>query len=204
MWKKYLYISVIALALSSCTGGLYSHYPKVKRQQVTKPIAEKVEIGKSTLKAEQLNSKGIIRQIASLPEPEKAVITLPLKPLENQQVKNFHQQKVGENDSATLPTAEVVNKNAKIAFWSSIGILGSIAAAGAFGGFFLFFAPLFALIAFIFAIIALRQIKRTGEYGKPKAEFALILSVPILLIALSVLIFLVAQGGLIFTIGITF
>lgn len=70
--------------------------------------------------------------------------------------------------------------------------------------FFALLIPFFTLLAFIFSIIALRQIKRTGEYGQPKADFALILSVPIILITLSVLIFLVAQGGLTFTIGITF
>lgn len=204
MGKMYLYISVITLLLASCTGGLYSHYPKVKKQQATKEVTKKEVEEKPILVVEQLKSKETTQQIVILAEPKKAEITLLPKPLQNQQVKSFAKRKVGENDSTTLPTTDVVNKNSKIAFWSAIATLGSGAAAMAFGEFFILLIPFFALLAFIFAIIALRQIKRTDEYGKPKAEFALIISLPIILITLSVLIFLVAQGGLTFTIGITF
>ncbi len=204
MGKMYLYISVITLLLASCTGGLYSHYPKVKKQQTTKEATKKEVEEKPIVIAEQLKSKEITQQIISLPVPQKADIILFSKSLQDQQVKNFIEQKVGEKDNTLSDTIDAVNKNAKIAFWSAIATLGSGAAAMAFGEFFILLIPFFALLAFIFAIIALRQIKRTGEYGKPKADFALILSVPIILITLSVLIFLVAQGGLTFTIGITF
>ncbi len=205
MDKFCFYLStIIVFTVSSCTGGLYSHYPKVKKQVVAKETA-KEEAERPIVIAEQLKAKEITQQIISLPVPQKVEIDLPPKLIQNRPIKFFTKQNTVENDSIIpLPATDVVNKNAKIAFWSAIGILGSGAAALAFSGFFALLIPVFTLLAFIFSIIALRQIKRTGEYGQPKADFALILSVPILLIALSVLIFLVAQGGLTFTIGITF
>lgn len=194
MDKFCFYLStIIVFTVSSCAGGLYSHYPKVKKQVIVKGTAKEVA-ERPILMAEQLKSKEITQQIISLPVPQKAEIILFSKSLQDQQVKNFIEQKVGEKDNTLSDTIDAVNKNAKIAFWGAIATLGSGAAAMAFGEFFILLIPFFALLAFIFAIIALRQIKRTGEYGKPKAELALILSVPILIICIVVLFALYLNG----------
>ena len=93
MGKMYLYISVITLLLASCTGGLYSHYPKVKKQQATKEATKKEVEVKPILMVEQLNSKQITQQIVILPEPKKSRDYFAFKTLAKSTGKEFCQTK---------------------------------------------------------------------------------------------------------------
>lgn len=185
--RNFLAIVIVFFLVSSCTSTRYGRYPKAKRlnhtKSVRKPISKKVFASEVTK-----------YKIQSLPVELDNTIGLvnPSNPLEHN-VQSVAKAKPKGDDKPRDVTP--TNKNAKRAFISSIIALGSLTAGIFIAPFFLLLMIAFAAIAFVYSIIALKQIKRTGEYGRTKAEFALYSSIPILVLSIfGLLAYLMSNG----------
>lgn len=189
--KAFLAIVLLSLFLGSCASGVYSHYPKGKKYKKPKARINRTGFSKQHYSVNQLIvRKHIELQIGSdtlglLPEncvPQRVDVLLSkrvTKPLGDGKPKDATQ----------------TNKKAKKAFISSIIALGSMVAGITLAPFFLGLMVLFAAIAFYYSYRALKEIKRTGEFGRTKAEFALYTSIPILILSIFGLIaFLMSNG----------
>lgn len=190
-------ITVIGLAVlllfSSCSGSLYSHYPYVK--QAKKPARENTR-----QRSRITRVPGSFLQ-HKLPEPAgmglpvdtaRAAIPPAIRPVKAIPAV-YHPGTVAPADS-TLAAEPGVNKKAKLAFWGSFVTIGSIALAF-ISPWLLIVTVLLNILMVIYAFWAIREIRTSGEYGRPKAEFALFLMVPMLLLTIGIAIFLLTCSG---------
>lgn len=190
---KVLLVSVILfLLVSSCSTGLYSHYPKSKKinekqvQLQSQPVFKKKYYSYNQL---SLKENKIGFELDS--QFDVIVGRVPLPTLYNShQVGKLIPPGDGKPKDATH-----TNKKAKRAFVSSIIALGSLVAGITVAPFFLIIMVVFAAIAFYYSAKALKEIKRTGEYGKPKAEFALYSSISILVLSIVGLVAYLMSNG---------
>lgn len=200
MFKQALGLVLISLFVLGCSGKRYGHYGYTKKKTTT-------NVEKRKLKPKEHQKLLALKKVEILPKTIPTEITLKPKVVNNKPTNSsaLHNTSVVRNiygdveadliksDSIAEPR---VNTYSKIAFWSAIGTLGAGVAALAFGEFFFLLIPVLALVALIFGVIALRQIKRTGEYGRPKAEFALFVAIPFLLatILYSIIFWSIVKG----------
>ena len=188
------YIILIIVLFASCSGGLYSHYPKVKHQDKEKNIpenrAEKVELSKEILPAKGISTSSIT--ISSSIEIERKSFEESLI-LPKQISAPTHKTAI-EGDGRPKDATHT-NKNAKIAFVSSIGALAFLGAGILIHPAFLIAMFLCTILAFVKGIQAIRKIMKTGEYGRYKAEFALYVAIPLLFLSIVGIIVYLSSNG---------
>jgi len=184
----------------SCTSGVYQHYPKAKKQHTQKLNKKRRIVFEK--RHYSLTSLSIKKYPIAI--PPSGIYRKELE--DNTLEKNCCEATVAKK--TTIPPSDgrpkdltQTNKKAKISFASSIIALGSLAAGIALAPILLLVMIPFAVLAFIYSIIALKQIKRTGEYGKTKAEFALYSSIFILVLSIAGILAYLSSNGTGFQIG---
>jgi hypothetical protein len=175
---------LILLLTASCSGSVYSHYPKVKSKQAGQETAKPVLLKKFESLASKTTVLGLQLGSDSLFGLNTFVgVVIPVKN-KTSKVKKADKKETVITGNGRPDDVTPVNKKAKVAFWFSIAALGSLIAGLSISLVFIALMVLCAVFAFIYAIKALKRIKNTGEYGRPKAEFALFVSIPLLLFTL--------------------
>lgn len=186
---KWCNIWVVIVLLSSCSTGVYSHYPKAKRGAITRKIATSA-FKKQTLTTHSLGYSSQLKQTESFSPHLNRHIAHPIVSKPTQTAKRQNAP-LGDKPRDATPT----NKKAKKAFWSAAIALGSLAAGISLSPWFLLIMIPFAVLALINALKARKQIKQTGEYGWNKTVFALFVSIPILVLTIvGVLAYLLSNG----------
>lgn len=199
--NKLITVLVITLFLFGCNTKRYGHYGYVKKSKALKEYAnhQKEVVSYPSLthgnKQETKNIHSLEPHDSQINNSEIIKDSTPIIPDSNHNI--IIKDKVINNDSDEFK----VNTNSKIAFWSSVGAIATIGGAVFLTELFLIITPVLALLAFVFAIVALRQIKHSGEYGKPKAEFALFVAIPMLLagILFGIAYYNILNNGIAFT-----
>jgi hypothetical protein len=184
---RFVIILFLMLLLASCSLSKYGHYPK----------GEKNNEKKTVLKRKNIVFNKQPYSIEPLKFAKSAFVVVVPKPYLEADIsfKNTPKELLLPPGDGKPKDATKTNKKAKLAFTSSIVALGSLAAGIIISPIFLLVMLLFAVVAFIYSIIALKQIKRTGEYGRAKAEFALYSSIPILVLSIvGLLAYLMSNG----------
>lgn len=187
-------VILIIVLFASCSGGLYSHYPKVKHQVKERSIpenrVEKVELSQEILPAKGISTSSIV--ISSPSEIErKSFETSLLLPKQG----NAPTHKIAVEGDGRPKDATHTNKNAKTAFIASIGALAFLGAGILIHPAFLIGMFLCTLVAFVKGIQAIRKIMKTGEYGRYKAEFALYVAIPLLFLSIVGIIVYLSSNG---------
>ena len=187
-------VILIIVLLTSCSGGLYSHYPKVKHQAKEKDIPEN-RAEKIVLAQETLPAKGISAPTITIFSPTKIDIKSFETPLSSPKQINAPTQKTAVEGDGRPKDATHTNKNAKTAFIASIGALAFLGAGILIHPAFLIAMFLCTLVAFVKGIQAIRKIMKTGEYGRYKAEFALYVAIPLLFLSsVGIIVYLSSNG----------
>lgn len=187
--------------MASCSSGVYSHYPKAKKQKAT-TAAKKDDLGLKKIRFNQVLLSIQKRNVFTFSTHEIARISVDNTIIEKDLIgiKISEKEGIPPGDGKPRDVTQT-NKKAKRAFVSSILALGSLAAGLIVSPIFLLVMLPFAVLAFIYSIIALKQIKRTGEYGRTKAEFALYSSIPILVLSIVGLLAYLMSNGTGFQVG---
>ncbi len=187
-------VILILVFFTSCSGGLYTHYPKVRQQAKEKNLPEK-QFDKITLKHETLPTKRISIPSATVQSPIKIEIEQSQLPLIPQKQINAPTQKTAITGDGRPRDATHYNKNAKVAFVAAIGALTFFVAGLLIHPAFLIAMFLCTLLAFVKGIKAIRKIMKTGEHGRYKAEFALYVAIPLLFLSIvGIIAYLSANG----------
>lgn len=186
--KKIIYLLTVVILLSSCSGVLYNHYPKVKRDKQHASVPKQVPEKKET------PNPGLIPLKTQEPVEVNNGIAYAQKPLPQrpqEQTTNLkHKKQVAANASPQQDTVAVhknlapppvVNGKASISLILSLLAWGLGIGALSFVGLgfgILAVAFLFAIISLIMGILAIREInKYKGAYkGEGLAAVGIILS----------------------------
>lgn len=180
-------LTAIILLLTSCTGGLYSHYPKVKHT----PTPKQAILHKHTIRTtEAIGAKQITFQANTIDNSIKYPLEGPvlLSPKKNTTTTAAPPKRTPADVTPT-------NGDAKFALVAAIGALGTFVLGIAINPILLIVSFVCALAALYFGRKALRQIRKTGEYGRRKAEFAVMVAIPILIFTLAILLAWVFWGS---------
>lgn len=182
--KHLLLVVLLVVFCWGCSNKRYGNYAYSKKT-----------ISSKYIKVEKHKAKPIIDNSYSLHQVYDTIVALPVEMVYEDVItyKKVSVTAPSEKETSFADTLientsngkEVkVNTQAKIAFWSAVGVLTAVFASIAFSGFFVLLIPILSILCLVFGIIALKRIKKTGEYGKPKAEFALFIGIPFLLASL--------------------
>jgi hypothetical protein len=201
--KKLLYLLISVVILSSCSDGLYSHYPKVKKKNQFTTVAKK------TTKKDNVEMPSK-KPVLSSGEAEISFISLQqVLPVSNFKPSRADKKTINENKTAFLKN-DFINKTDKLdaqngeirpqkhkrarqsLVFSLVG-WGAILLSLALGGFLLFgiIAFVFEIIALSFGVQAMREMKNNpGAYINEDDALAgvIISSIYLCLVALTLII----------------
>lgn len=200
MIVRLLYSLLVVFCASSCSVGSYSHYPKAKKQKVKTATKKRVS-GFEKIDFNQVSISIQKRNVFTFSTHEIARVAIENNIAEKELMGLKTSEKESPPGDGKPRDVTQTNKKAKRAFISSIIALGSLAAGLTVSPIFLLVMLPFAVLAFIYSIIALKQIKRTGEYGRTKAEFALYSSIPIIVLSIVGLLAYLMSNGTGFQVG---